>query len=327
MGLARAIVLCLLLAAPIGAMAAGRPIVIDGSSTLYPLSEAVAREYQVGFPKAAPVTTVLSGTAIGIARLCEGKVEIANASRAISAAEIDRCRRSGVRFIELPVALDGIAVIVHPGNRIVDALSIAELGRIWRPGADAVKDWSAVRAGLPARPLRLYGPDADSGTMQYFAAVVIGGAAVVRQDYTPSEDDYEIVRRVAGDPDGVGFVGYSYAKEGRTRVRMLAIGDDLATAVIPTAESIVDGSYRPLSRPLFIYVNRDAYRDRNVRNLVSYYLERAPVLARESGVVALPIELYAAVAERARKAKVGSVFGGAAPVSVSVAELLKRETD
>lgn len=314
-----------LLLGSVTAGAAERLIVLDGSSTLYPLSEAVAREYQVGFPNAPRVATVLSGTSIGIERLCEGKVEIANASRAISAAEIERCRRGGVRFIELPVALDAIAVIVHPGNRIVDAVTLAELRRLWEPGPDPVGDWSRLREGLPARPIRLYGPDAGSGTTQYFAATVIGGAGVLRQDYRASEDDYQIVRQVAGDPDGLGFVGYSYASQASTRVRMLAVGRDLDRAIPPTTAAMLDGSYVPLTRPLFLYVNREAYRDRNVRNLVSFYLERAPVLSRESGVVALTPELYAAVAERASKARVGSVFNGAPPASLSVADLLALE--
>ncbi len=313
-------------AAPV--RAADPVITIDGSSSLYPLTEVVAREFQIGARDAPQIVAEVSGTTGGLRSFCAGKIDIANASRPISADEIEACRRARVRFVELPVALDAIAVIVHPGNRIVDALTVEELRRLWLAGPAPVRTWSELREGLPERPLRLYGPDADSGTADYFEAVVIGPAGTMRTDHNASDDDYRIVRQVAGDADGLAFVGFAYAEPARGRVRILPISPQAGTpAVAPTSTSMLDGSYRPLTRPLFLYVSRDALKRRSVRNFAAYYLERAPVLAKEAGLVPLPLDLYQLADRRLEKQVTGSVFHGRAPESIDLGTLRTLEGD
>lgn len=301
---------------------------IDGSSSLYPLTEVVAREFQIGSRDAPQIVAEVSGTTGGLRAFCDGRIEIANASRPISADEIEQCRKSRVRFVELPVALDAIVVIVHPGNRIVDSLTIGELRRIWLAGPAPVRSWAEVRDGLPDRPIRLYGPDADSGTADYFEAVVIGAAGTMRTDHAASDDDYRIVRQVAGDADGLAFVGFAYAEPARGRVRILPIAPGAGSpAVVPTATSMLDGSYRPLTRPLFLYLSRDALKRRGVRNFAAYYLERAPVLAKEAGLVPLPTDLYQLADRRLERQVTGSVFRGRAPESIDLGTLRTLEGD
>lgn len=308
--------------------AAEAVIKIDGSSSLYPLTEIVAREFQIGARETPQIVAEVSGTSGGLRAFCAGKIDIANASRPISAGEIEQCRRSRVRFVELPVALDAIAVIVHPGNRIVESLTIEELRRLWLAGPTPVRTWAELREGWPDRPIRLYGPDADSGTADYFEAVVIGSAGTMRTDHAASDDDYRIVRQVAGDADGLAFVGFAYAEPARGRVRILPIAPDAnSPAIVPTSTSMLDGSYWPLTRPLFVYVSRDALKRRSVRNFAAYYLERAPVLAKEAGLVPLPIDLYQLADRRLEKQVTGSVFRGRAPESIDLGALRTLETD
>lgn len=310
------------------AQAAEPAIKIDGSSSLYPLTEIVAREYQVGARDAPRIVVDVSGTSGGLRALCSGKLDIANASRPIQTRELEQCRRARVRFIELPVALDAIAVIVHPGNRFVDALSVDELRRLWLAGPAPVRTWAELRQGLPDRPIRLYGPDADSGTADYFKSVVIGAAGAMRADHAASDDDYRIVRQVAGDADGLAFVGIAYAEPARGRVRILPITPDGATSpVLPTQSTMFDGSYRPLTRPLFLYVSRDAQRRRGVRNFIAYYLERAPAVADEAGLVPLPGELYRLASRRFDRQLTGSVFEGRPPESIDLTTLKTLQSD
>lgn len=305
--------------------AEGRAVAIDGSSTVFLLSQAVAEE--LARSGQAQVTVATSGTGGGFERLCRGEVELTGASRPIRAGEAAACEARGVEWIELPVAYDGVVVVVHPGNHWVDHLTVDELRTIWEPAAQGrVTRWSQVRAGFPDRPLRLYGAGVDSGTYDYFTAAVVGKEHSSRGDYAQSEDDNTLVAGVAGDVNALGFFGYAYYGENRDRLKLLAI-DGGAGPVAPSPATIVDGSYRPLARPMFLYVARAAADRPEVDRVVSYYLASVTTLAPAVGQVALPAGVAARVEERYRSRRTGSAFAGRSPIGATVEELLAREQE
>lgn len=259
---------------------------IDGSSTVYPISAAVAEEFMKRHP-GVNVTVGVSGTGGGFQKFARGEIEIANASRPIKDPERAAAQQAGIAYVELAVAIDGIAVVVHPGNDWVDHLTVEELRRIWGPGS-AVRTWRDVRPGWPDRPIKLYGPGPDSGTFDYFTEAVVGEARAHRSDYTASEDDNVLVVGVSGDRDALGYFGYAYYEENRGALRAVPV-DAGQGPVAPTPETLADGRYAPLSRPIFIYVDAEAYRTRpEVRAFVDFYLDHAQELAREVGYVPLP---------------------------------------
>lgn len=263
----------------------GNAVLVDGSSTVYRLAEAVAEEFGIAQGGAVQVLVGSSGTGGGFQRFCAGETDVNNASRPIKDAERDECIVNDVRFLELPVAYDGISIVVHPGNTWVDCLTVAELRRIWEPDSP-VESWAQVRDGFPDRPLRLYGPGTDSGTFDYFTEAIVGEAGASRWEYTVSEDDNVLVTGVAGDSAALGYFGYAYYEANRERVKLVAV-DSGNGCVQPTPETIRRGTYDPLSRPLFIYVNRESLARRAVAEFVRFYMETAPELAREVGYVPL----------------------------------------
>ncbi|HEY8468055.1 MAG TPA: PstS family phosphate ABC transporter substrate-binding protein [Longimicrobiales bacterium] len=280
--------------------AGGGAIIVDGSSTVYPLTEAVAEEFGIAQGGATEVTVGLSGTGGGFQRFCAGETDISNASRPIDDAEREQCMINGVRFLELPVAYDGLSVVVHPDNTWVDCLTVQELRRIWEPGS-TVRSWADVREGFPEQPLRLYGPGTDSGTFDYFTEAIVGEPGASRPDYTQSEDDNVLVTGVAGDPGALGYFGYAYYSANRARVKLLGV-DAGNGCVQPTPETIRRGTYAPLSRPLFIYVNRESLARPEVAAFVRFYMESAPQLAAEVGYVPLGEPDYQANLQRIAEA-------------------------
>jgi phosphate transport system substrate-binding protein len=285
--------------------AGGGAIIVDGSSTVYPLTEAVAEEFGIAQPGEAQVTVGLSGTGGGFQRFCAGETDISNASRPIDDAEREQCMLNGVRFLELPVAYDGLSVVVHPDNTWVDCLTVQELRRIWEPGS-GVRSWADVREGFPEEPIRLYGPGTDSGTFDYFTEAIVGEAGASRPDYTQSEDDNVLVTGVAGDPGALGYFGYAYYGANQGRVKLLGV-DAGNGCVRPTPQTIRRGTYDPLSRPLFIYVNRESLARPEVAAFVRFYMENAPQLAAEVGYVPLGEPDY-----RANLVKVAEAAGDGA---------------
>jgi|CeladaMinimDraft_18_1061708.scaffolds.fasta_scaffold00021_73 phosphate transport system substrate-binding protein len=275
-------------------------VLIDGSSTVYPLTEAVAEEFGIAQGAAVQVTVGLSGTGGGFERFCAGETDINNASRPIKDAERDECIVNDVRFLELPVAYDGISIVVHPDNTWVDCLTVEELRRIWEPGS-TVESWAEVREGFPDEPLRLYGPGPDSGTFDDFTEAVVGEPGASRWEYTVSEDDNVLVTGVAGDRGALGYFGYAYYEANRDRVKLVAV-DGGSGCVAPTPETIRRGTYDPLSRPLFIYVNRESLARRTVADFVRFYMDVAPELAREVGYVPLSEADYEANTRRIAEA-------------------------
>jgi len=300
-------------------------ISIDGSSTVAPISEAVAEEF--GLANSDVRATVgTSGTGGGFKKLLTKEIDIAGASRPIKASELELAAKNGVEFVELPVAFDGLTVVVNPKNTWVDHLTIEELNKIWARDSK-VKLWSDVRSGWPAIEIRLFGPGPDSGTFDYFTDVVNGEEGVSRQDYSPSEDDNVLVTGVAGQENALGYFGYAYFESNRDKLKAVPIvNPKTGEPVTPSPETIQDGLYAPLSRPLFIYVRKDVMERPEIRAFVKYYLStEASALVSEVGYVALPKELLAASWKRFENKTLGSVFEGGEHSGMSLKELLGSE--
>ena len=262
---------------------------IDGSSTVFPITEAVAEEFGHKHPRVR-VTVGVSGTGGGFNKFSAGEIDINNASRLIKDSEIEISEKNGVAYVELPIAYDGISVVINPKNTWVDFLSVAELKKIWQPGS-TVKTWKDVRDTWPDRLIRLYGPGTASGTFDYFTHAINGKSQASRSDFTKSEDDNVLVQGVGGDRDALGYFGFAYYVENKKRVKAVPIKNNSAP-VSPSEATINDGSYSPLSRPVFIYVRKSALKRPEVFEFVKFYLENAPVLSKEVGYVALPKAQY-----------------------------------
>jgi len=294
---------------------------VDGSSTVFPITEAVAEEFQKRH-RGVRVTVGISGTGGGFKKFCVGETDINDASRPIKSKEIAKAAENGIEFIELPVAFDGVSVVVNPKNHFVDFLTIEELRKIWQPGS-TVRKWNEVRPGWPNRPITLYGPGTDSGTFDYFTEAVNGKAQACRPDFTASEDDNVLVQGIAGDENALGFFGYAYYVENRARLKVVPI-DAGNGPVRPSADTINNGTY-PLSRPLFIYVSRKAAERPEVSAFVRFYTDNAEALVKQVGYVPLPQKVYQLALERFERRTTGSAFSGKKTVGVSLEDLLNAE--
>jgi phosphate transport system substrate-binding protein len=303
---------------------------IDGSSTVFPITEAVAEEYQKE-NSAIRITVGISGTGGGFQKFCRGETEISDASRPIKPVEIEQCKKQGVEFIELPVAYDGLVVVVNPKNTWVDHLTVAELKKMWAPEAQGkVTRWNHVRTGWPNRELHLFGAGVDSGTYDYFTEAIVGKEGASRGDFTSSEDDNVLVQGVAGDELAVGFFGIAYYEQNRNRLKAVPIDDGNAAngqqPVAPSVESVKNGTYQPLSRPLFIYVSKSAADRPNVRGFVDYYLKESDGLVSEVGYVSLGDEGYRLTGKHFADRVTGTAFGeGGSQVGMTIEKLLSRE--
>lgn len=293
-------------------------IQIDGSSTVFLLSEAVAEAFTASQRGGARVTVGESGTGGGFRKFCRGETQVQGASRPISAEEMAACAGANVAYVEVPIAFDGISVVVHPQNTASN-ITMAQLKRMWEPSAErAVTTWRQVNPGWPATPLQLFGPGTASGTFDYFTQAVVGTEGASRTDYTPSEDDNVIVQGVAGNPGGVGYFGYAYFEQNQGRLKALSLD-----GVAPSAETIANGTY-PLARPLFVYFNAEALRRPQVQRFAQYYVANASRLAQQVGYVGLPEPAYAALGARVRDRTAGTAFGGRQEVGVSIEEAIAR---
>jgi phosphate transport system substrate-binding protein len=305
------------------ALAADKVIKIDGSSTVYPITEAVAEEFQA--TQKVKVTVGESGTGGGFKKFCRGETDIADASRPITTKEMDACKEAGIQYIELPIAYDGLTVVVNAKNDWVKSLSADDLKKIWNSGS-SIKNWKQVNAANPDKAMSLYGPGTASGTFDYFTEAINGKKGASRTDYTPSEDDNVLVQGVAGNAGGMAYFGYAYYEENKDKLRAIAISPKAgAAAVMPSPETVKNGTYQPLSRPLFIYVNATAAAFKpEVKAFVSFYLENAPKLVQEVKYVPLPAEDYVAVKDHFKKMKPGTGFNGTPEVGVKITDLLSR---
>lgn len=305
------------------------PIRIDGSSTVYPITEAAAEEFQK--QSQTKVTIGISGTGGGFKKLCAGEIAIAGASRPIKATEADACHAAKIDFVELPVAFDGLAVVVHPKNHWASSMTVAELKRIWEPGAQQkIMTWSQVRPGWPERPLQLFGPGVDSGTYDYFTKAIVGAEHQSRGDYTSSEDDNVLVQGVSRDEGALGFFGLAYFEENTDKLKLLAIDDGVASngdgPVAPSSQTVRDGSYQPLSRPIFLYIVKAALQRPEVNAFIDFYLAHVANLVTETRYVALPARAYELARARYKAGTTGSLFAGTgSAVGVTIEALLERE--
>jgi phosphate transport system substrate-binding protein len=293
-------------------------ISIDGSSTVFPLVEAAAEAFTNTQTGAARVTVGESGTGGGFGKFCRGETQISNASRPISAEEMATCAGANIQYVEIPIAFDGISVVVHPSNPLTN-ITMAELKRVWEPAAErTITRYRQVNRSWPDTPLQLYGPGTASGTFDFFTEAVNGDGGASRTDFTPSEDDNVIVQGVAGNPGAMGYFGFAYYEQNQQRLKALSID-----GVAPSSETIASGQYA-LSRPMFIYVNAEALRRPQVRRFVEYFVANAATLAPQVGYVALPGDAYAAFATRVRDVQTGTAFGGHNEVGLSIAEMVTR---
>ena len=288
-------------------------IAIDGSSTVFPITEAMAEEFGILTDRGVRVTVGVSGTGGGFKRFCAGETDISDASRPIKDSEVELCTENGVEFIEVPVAFDGLTVVINPDNDWVDQLTVAELNHIFRPD-DFATSWADVRSGFPDVEIALYAPGADSGTFDYFTEAINGGGGVHRSDNTTfSEDDNVLVQGVASDRGGIGYFGFSYYANNSDSLKAVPVVNDGGVAVIPSNDTINDGSYNPLSRPLLIYVSVASLEREEVAAFVEYYLTDGVWLVDtpEVGYVQLPQEIYTAALSRVESGATGSAIADA----------------
>jgi phosphate transport system substrate-binding protein len=314
--------------AAINVYAQGSPLVkIDGSSTVYPVTEAVAEDFQKSKKNAVKVTVGISGTGGGFKKFCRGEIDISNASRPISAKEMEECAKAGIKFFELPIAYDALTVVINPKNAFIKQMTVEELKKMWEPGAQGkVTKWNQINPAWPDAEFKLFGPGADSGTFDYFTEAVVGKSKSSRGDFTASEDDNVLVQGVTRDANALGFFGFAYYAENQGKLKSVPIVEKAGKpAVAPSMESVINGTYQPLARPIFIYVNDASLKRAEVRDFVNYYLTNGPKLAKEVKYVPLPPKAYELGRDHIKANKLGSVFAGVSAVGVTIEELMKRE--
>jgi phosphate transport system substrate-binding protein len=296
-------------------------IKMDGSSTVFPISELAAEEFQKSKAGAIKVTVGVSGTGGGFKKFCSGQTEISNASRPILTKEIEACRAKGIRFIEIPIAFDALTVVVNPENSWASSLSVEQLRKIWEPGAQGkITNWNQVNSRFPNQPLKLFGPGPASGTFDYFTEAINGKAKASRTDFTASEDDNVLVNGVSKDKGGMGYFGMAYYEANKSKLKAIKVG-----GVAPSVETVKSGKYTPLSRPLFIYVNATAAAKPHVKEFVSFYLKNAGTFATSTRYVPLPEAAYATGIKHFDNKRTGSVFNGKEAIGITIEELMSRD--
>ena len=308
-------------------LAQAQVVKIDGSSTVYPITEGVAEDFQKMKKNAIKVTVGISGTGGGFKKFCRGETDVQNASRPIQDKEMIDCRAAGVEYIELPVAFDALTVVMNPKNTFLKAITVEELKKIWEPAAQGkILRWNQVNPAWPDAPIKLFGAGSDSGTFDYFTEAINGKSKASRGDFTASEDDNVLVQGVAQDINAIGYFGYAYYAENQNRLKAVPIIEKPGKpAVGPSEASVLDGSYQPLSRPIFIYVNAKSLAKPQVREFAEYYMKNAAKIAKEVKYVPLPAQAYTIGLDHLAKGKRGTVFGGRNEVGVRIDDLLARE--
>lgn len=307
------------------------PIVkIDGSSTVFPITEAVAEEFQASQRGKVKVTVGISGTGGGFKKFCRGETDVQNASRPIQAKEMEDCKKAGIKFFELPIAYDAMAIIVNPKNDWLTSITVSELNKIWSPEAQGkITKWNQVNPKWPDQPLKLYGAGSDSGTFDYFTEAIVGKSKSSRGDYTASEDDNTLVQGVSGDKSALGYIPLAYYEENKSKLKLIAVDGGPKSPskkpVLPSKETVESGTYFPLSRPIFIYVSEAAYKKTEVADFVHFYLKDAAALVPQVKYIALPASAYESAREVLKKGKVGTMFGGHSEIGLKIEELMKKE--
>jgi phosphate transport system substrate-binding protein len=314
------------LGAALASPAFAQVVKVDGSSTVYPITEAVAEEFQKANKQAIKVTVGISGTGGGFKKFCRGETDISDASRPILRKEMEDCKAAGIEYFELPVAFDALTVVVNPKNAFIKQLTIAEMKKMWEPAAQGkITRWNQVNPQWPDQPMKLFGPGADSGTFDYFTEAVVGKSKSSRGDFTASEDDNVLVQGVSRDSNALGYFGYSYYVENKDKLKAVPIVNDKGQAIEPSFDAVLKGTYQPLSRPIFIYVNAKSLGKPEVKQFVEYYMANGGKLSKEVKYVPLPESAYKTAWGHVLANKKGTVFGGTAEVGITIEELLKRE--
>ncbi len=298
---------------------------IDGSSTVFPITEAVAEEFQKETRGAVRVTVGISGTGGGFKKFCRGETDVQDASRPISVSEMEACRTNGIQYYELPVAFDALTIAVNPQALWIDTITVAELKQMWEPAAQGhVMKWNQVRATWPDSPLKLFGAGSDSGTFDYFTEAVTGKAKASRGDYTASEDDNTLVQGISNDKQALGYIPYAYFEPNTKRLKAVAV-DAGHGPVLPSRETVENGAYQPLSRPLFLYVNSKSAGRPDVKRFVEFYLLQAPTLVPQVKYVPLPASAYDLALTHFRNGKLGTAFQGISTIGMKIEDVLRRE--
>jgi phosphate transport system substrate-binding protein len=309
------------------ALAAPTLVKIDGSSTVFPITEAVAEEFQKAKKGTVQVTVGISGTGGGFKKFCRGEIDVSNASRPILDKEMADCKAAGIKYIELPVAFDALTLVMNPKNSFLKQITAAELKTMWEPAAQGkILKWNQVNAAWPDTGLKLFGPGADSGTFDYFTEAIVGKSKSSRGDFTASEDDNVLVQGVSRDAGALGYFGFAYYVENKDKLKAVpVVNPKTGKAVEPSLEAVISGDYQPLSRPIFIYVNAASVNKPEVKEFVEFYLQNAAALTKEVKYVPLTDADYKHALENFTKKKTGTAFGGHSEVGVKVSDLLKRD--
>jgi phosphate transport system substrate-binding protein len=312
----------------IGAQSAQAQVIkIDGSSTVYPITEAVAEEFQKAKKNAVKVTVGISGTGGGFKKFCRDETDISNASRPITKSEMELCKAAGVEYIEMPVAFDALTVVINPKNAFLKQATVEEMKMLWEPAAQGkITKWNQINPAWPDAPIKLFGAGADSGTFEYFTEAMVGKAKSSRGDYTASEDDNVLVQGVSRDVNAIGYFGYAYYAENKAKLKALPIvNPKTGKAVEPSGANVENGTYAPLSRPIFIYVKAKSLDKPEVKEFVEFYMKNGAALTKEVKYVPLPASAYTGNVEHMKKKKLGTVFGGHNEIGITIDEVMKRE--
>jgi phosphate transport system substrate-binding protein len=300
-------------------------IKVDGSSTVFSITEAAAKEFNRS-NKQSKIMIGVSGTGGGFNKFCRGDIDIVNASRPISTKEMAECKKAGIEYIELPVAIDALTVIVNPKNSWASSLTTNDLRLMWEPAAQGkITKWQQINAKFPNSPLLLYGPDIESGTFDYFTEIVNGKVGLSRSDYKPTEYDNETVNAIKNDVNAIGYLGFAFFEENKDKLKSVAISWKGNKPVSPSIQSILDGSYQPFSRPLLIYIKAESLKKLGVKEFGLFYMNNGARLAKQVKYVELPNAAYQNGAQRIINSIKGTAFDGKSQIGVSITELLARQ--
>ena len=304
--------------------AQAQTVKVDGSSTVFPITEGIAEEFQNSNHGKIHVTVGLSGTGGGFKKFCAEETDINDASRPITQSEIDLCASKGIKYYELPIAFDALTVVINPKNTFVKQLTTADLKKMWEPAAQGtVANWNQVNSAFPSTPLKLFGPGTDSGTFDYFTEAVNGKAKSSRGDFNASEDDNVLVRGVESETGALAYFGFAYYNP--KFMKAVPIVNKDGKAVLPSKETVLDGSYNPLSRPLFIYVNAKSLEKPEVKQFVEFYMANSPKIAAEVKYIPLPSTVYQKNLEHLKNARTGTIFGGVNQIGLTIDQLTSKE--
>ncbi len=311
---------------------AAQTVKVDGSSTVFPITEAVAEEFQASKRGAVKVTVGISGTGGGFKKFCRGETDVQNASRPIqigdgkTPGEMENCKKANIKYFELPIAFDATAIIVSPENKFLEKVTVAELKKMWEPASEKkIMKWKDVNPAWPDQPMKLYGAGSDSGTFDYFTEAVMGKAKASRGDYSASEDDNVLIKGVSNDKNAIGYVPFAYYEENKAKLKLVAVVSPKNSPILPSRQTVENGTYSPLSRPVFLYVSETSMKRPEVKEFVEFYLKNAQRLVPEVKYVPLPAEAYTLALDHLIKGKVGTAFKGHSEVGMKIQDLLKKE--